>query len=81
MARAPEGGGYPSALRAAAVIVPAALLTALILFRYLVLDEVVDRTEAAIITILIGVTGVSRRSSTSRESSPTRSTQRSGSSA
>ena len=58
MERTSTRGGYPFALRAAAVVVPAALLSALILFRYFVLDVVVDRSEATIITIIIGVTGV-----------------------
>ena len=58
MERAPAGRGYPLALRVVAVIVPAALLSALILFRYLVLDQVVERSEATIITMVIGVAGV-----------------------
>ena len=58
MEGAPRGRGYPLALRVAAIVVPAALLSALMLFRYLVLDQVVERSEATIITMVIGVTGV-----------------------
>ena len=58
MERPPASRGYPLALRVVAVVVPAALLGALILFRYVVLDQVVERSEATIITLVIGVTGV-----------------------
>lgn len=58
MTRSPLRRGYPVGLRAAGIVVPAALLIALILFRFFVLDELMPRAEATIVTILIGVTGV-----------------------
>lgn len=50
--------GYSAGLRAAAVVIPATLLTLLILFRHLILDELVPRQEATLITIVVGVAGV-----------------------
>ncbi|HET8569978.1 MAG TPA: GAF domain-containing sensor histidine kinase [Candidatus Limnocylindria bacterium] len=53
-----ERGGYSAGLRAVALVLPAFLLALLIAFRYIVLDDVLSRLEAAVVTIVIGVAGV-----------------------